>query len=389
MKIRYFICLFGVWLNMGWADFSLSQISLHPPAPQDGPFIIEIEGNWPTDCHPGEQKPVISAYDGASALIEFETIVVHITCNIIETPYRVLIDMSDVIGSIEGTFSDLDLTVRFGDEELNANLFLYCNLLSPPCPSSIYSPKRPGTGSYVNSGLDSQGLFITRQNNVMAVFPLVFDELGSSEWYVAGGSLVANAFFANLYELTGGQCLGCLPPAEPAQENLVGKLTLLTDGPGAIQVRVNDGLFTTYNPYVFGYKEINLGGSPRVSIPDLSGRWAFAGGDVGPSPSGGHSPFLGLPLVFDISLKQLNVPDLVVTVFPPGSAVFSILDVMGEEIAEILCDMQLNGEIGCTDDLPGEYSFELISPDRMVIAFIGPIIPEFPPGKAFVAARID
>ena len=82
------------------ADFSRSQVVLHPRFPGTGPFIIEISGVWPTDCHPGEQKPVIESFDGQVVEIDFEIIVVHITCNTIDTEYRVLVDMSEVVVTI-------------------------------------------------------------------------------------------------------------------------------------------------------------------------------------------------------------------------------------------------------------------------------------------------
>ena len=46
------------------ADFSRSQVVLHPRLPGSGPFIIEISGLWPSDCHPGEQKPGVESVDG-------------------------------------------------------------------------------------------------------------------------------------------------------------------------------------------------------------------------------------------------------------------------------------------------------------------------------------
>jgi hypothetical protein len=61
------------------ADFSRSQAVLHPRLPGTGPFIIEISGIWPTDCHPGEQKPIVESFDGHTVEIGFEIIVVHIT----------------------------------------------------------------------------------------------------------------------------------------------------------------------------------------------------------------------------------------------------------------------------------------------------------------------
>jgi len=69
----------------------------HPLYIVNEPFILDFRGEWPTDCHPGEQKPVITEYTGDSVLIEFEIIVEHPVCNDTPTAYRVLVGMSDVI----------------------------------------------------------------------------------------------------------------------------------------------------------------------------------------------------------------------------------------------------------------------------------------------------
>lgn len=69
--------------------------------------------------------------------------------------------------------------------------------------------------------------------------------------------------------MTGGQCLGCPVPDEPTQMDVVGKLTMLMDSEGLIQVKVNDGLFEEYEPLAYGYGEVNIGGNPTVRIPDL------------------------------------------------------------------------------------------------------------------------
>ena len=53
--------------------------------------------------------------------------------------------------------------------------------------------------------------------------------------------------------IAGGQCLGCLPPDEPTEMTTVGKLSMLMDSEGLIQVKVDDGLFEIYQPLAFGY----------------------------------------------------------------------------------------------------------------------------------------
>lgn len=48
------LLLAGLLPAVVMAGFSQSQLQLHPRHPGDGPFIIEVSGTWPNDCHPGE-----------------------------------------------------------------------------------------------------------------------------------------------------------------------------------------------------------------------------------------------------------------------------------------------------------------------------------------------
>ncbi len=298
MKIRYLFLLFAFCLNTAWADFSNALFQLHPAQPMDGePYLIEVTGEWPTDCHPGEQKPVIRDYTGDTALIEFETIVEHVTCNDVVTPYRVLIDMSDVTDSVTGAFIDIEVSLRFDGTEFTKLLTLVCICSPVPVGPQI----NPEAGLYHSDGLEKQGLLLARQNQRMAAYPLIYDESGSSEWVFGPGGIVEDVFFSTLYELTGGQCLGCPPPDEQPELNEVGKLTLLMDSQGLVQMKVNDGLFMTYEQSEFGYGGVNIGGNPNVRIPDLSGRWAFVDSDIEPY-LGTPPPTSILPLVFDVFL---------------------------------------------------------------------------------------
>ena len=87
MKTWCLVLLLAFCFNTAWADFSDSRIFAHPRYIEaNEPFLLDIKGEWPTDCHPGEQKPVITEYTGDSALIEFETLVEHISCNDVVTP---------------------------------------------------------------------------------------------------------------------------------------------------------------------------------------------------------------------------------------------------------------------------------------------------------------
>ncbi len=106
-------------------------------------------------------------------------------------------------------------------------------------------------------------MLLARQNQRMGAYPLIFDDAGSSEWVLGPGGIVEDVFFAELFEYTGGQCLGCPPPDDPPQVGAVGKISMLMDTQGVIQVRINDGLFTTYELLDFGYGSRDIGGYPN------------------------------------------------------------------------------------------------------------------------------
>ncbi len=402
MKIRNLFLLLALCFNTCWSDFSDTQIWLHPLFPSLNPYIIEMTGEWPSDCHPGEQKPLIREYTGDSVLIEFEIITDHITCNEVATPYRVLVDISDVIEDVEGNFGEIEITVRFDGAESKNVFLLTCNVCSPSPPGPHIKPE---AGLYFNEEMDKQGLILARQNDRMGVYPLIYDESGSSEWLIGGGGIVEDVFFAELVEFTGGQCLGCLPPAESPQVGVVGKISMLMDSEGLIQVKVNDGLFVEYKPLVFGYGDLDISGSLiNASSPDLSGRWAFSkvGFDdvVATLPS---APIL--PFVFDIVLKWAGLepgtpvpPDVTTVPVQPSSAMFSIRDIDGEEVAEMFCGFVVDNfvvdEMVCHVSNPGInegdtlFAVKLLSLERLSFDWVGPTIPEFGRNTG-IAVRID
>jgi len=398
MQFRYLFLLTLFCLNTSWAEFSDAFFQLHPAQPKGGePYLIEITGEWPTDCHPGEQKPVISDYTGDTTLIEFETIVEHVTCNDVVTPYRVLIDMSDVIDSVTGAFLNIEVSLRFDGTEFTETLALVCICSPVPVGPQI----NPEAGLYGSSGLEKQGLLLARQNQRMAAYPLIYDESGSSEWVFAPGGIVEDVFFATLYELTGGQCLGCPPPDEQPELNEVGKLTLLMDSQGLVQMKVNDGLFIAYEQTEFGYGSRDVGGNPKRRIPDLSGRWAFVEIDGSPPSLSTPPPTSILPLVFDIALESVFKPDPRFSPPFPGNVTFSIQNIDGVDVAQMLCEYHLaesnlDGlELSCElnspnlEDAQGDpYSVSLLSIERMIMTSTSPIAGISGIGTG-IAVRID
>ena len=406
MKTSYLFLLFAFFFNTAWAEFSSTHVYPHPLYwVSSEPYLLDIRGDWSTDCHPGEQKPVISEYTGDSVLIEFETITEHVTCNDVITPYRVLVDMSDVVADVPGEFFSIDVTIRWGGDEYTERVFKGCPLCSPPPPPRDVKPE---TGVYYSQGLDKQGLLIARQNQRMGVYPLIYDQNGSSEWLLGPGGIVEDVFFAELFEWTGGQCLGCPPPENPPQMNPVGKISMLMDSQGLVQVKINDGLFQPYELLDFGYGGRDIGGNPPHRVPDLSGRWAFVE-DVPNSPYANA----GYPLlVFDIALEYVpltgeqppetgDLPPVITPppIWPPAYAIFSVRDNIGNEVAKIKCDYGTDWEdpdanLVCTmyneeiNDGATLYEISMLSIERLRFIYVGPVIPEDTPNRR-IAVRVD
>ena len=379
MKTVYLILLSALCFSTVRADFSDTGVYAHPLYwVSYEPYLLDIKGNWSSDCHPGEQKPVISEYTGDSVLIEFEIITERVNCNDVLTPYRVLVDMGDVVDDVAGEFPSIDVTIRFGGDEHMKRVFQGCPLCSPvPPPRDV----KPESGIYYSNGLEKQGLLIARQNQRMGVYPLIYDEAGSSEWVLGPGGIVEDVFFAELYESTGGQCLGCPPPDDPPQMGVVGKISMLMDSEDLIQVKINDGLFTTYEPSEFGYGEFTVMGledGGAYTIPDLSGRWAFSD-DESVFSQTTPPPTAILPLVFDVGLKTVDPddpPPPVITPPPTQYAQFSVFDITGEPVAELRCGYR--NEVVCDlksptiDEFEDWFEVRMLSLERMTMKNMAP-----------------
>ena len=379
MKTVYLILLSALCFSTVRADFSDTGVYAHPLYwVSYEPYLLDIKGNWSSDCHPGEQKPVISEYTGDSVLIEFEIITERVNCNDVLTPYRVLVDMGDVVDDVAGEFPSIDVTIRFGGDEHMERVFQGCPLCSPvPPPRDV----KPESGIYYSNGLEKQGLLIARQNQRMGVYPLIYDEAGSSEWVLGPGGIVEDVFFAELYESTGGQCLGCPPPDDPPQMGVVGKISMLMDSEDLIQVKINDGLFTTYEPSEFGYGEFTVMGledGGAYTIPDLSGRWAFSD-DESVFSQTTPPPTAILPLVFDVGLKTVDPddpPPPVITPPPTQYAQFSVFDITGEPVAELRCGYR--NEVVCDlksptiDEFEDWFEVRMLSLERMTMKNMAP-----------------
>jgi hypothetical protein len=373
-----------------WADFSLSHTVLHPQYPVTGPFIIEITGTWPTDCHPGEQKPVLEAFDGRTVEIGFEMIVQHITCNDTDTAYRVLVDMSQAVKTTRPAGDELEVVTRFGGDSLEQTLDLVCPDQGG-CQTVGENRQRPEQGLYHAAGLANQGLLLVRQESATAIYPLVYDKSGNSRWLFSGQHMVENTFFTDLLNFSGGSCYGCEPGGETPEMETIGYLSVLADQPGLLQVKLNDGMFATYSAVVFGYETYPVGPAGANTLVDLQGRWGISENRGTDPPLGDLTAFL--PGAFDIVLDEYVTPNGQPS---GGQALYTVANPDGGSLGQLLCKGEVATGSGLnvcefidpTDAAEPLFRFYQEGPSSMAIEYGRPVIAvgQPPGGKA---VRLD
>lgn len=373
------------------ADFSGSQVALHPQYPAGGPFIVEISGTWPTDCHPGEQKPVVASWDGGTANIEFEIIVVHVTCNDVDTAYRVLVDMSEAIRTIEPAGDNVDLRVEFQGANWERSLPLVC----PPdedCSDGPGFARAADPGLYQSAGHINRGLLVARQDDATAIYPLVYDERGRSQWVFAGNRMAEDVFFSEILQFSGGDCLGCEPSGTRPDMMRLGYLTVLADRPGLLQVKVNDGLFSEYSSVVYGYDTFAVGPAGSQTLIDLEGRWAIRENRGTNPPLGDLTEFL--PGVFDVVLENIVTADG--DIRQDGEVSYRVAGPTGGFLGQLVCQGQTAPDgitamcdfIDPTDAAEPLFLFYQLGPRRLAIEYGRPLIAVgIPPGGQ--ALRLD
>jgi hypothetical protein len=366
------------------ADFSRSQTALHPVYPGSGPFIIEIKGTWPSDCHPGEQKPVVEYFDGHTVEIGFEIIVVHITCNMQDTDYRTLIDMSAVVSAGKTVAPTLHVRASFDGGTLDQTLDLVCPE-GTDCSDPTGARQGPDPGLYVAPYLANQGLLVARQNAATAIYPLVYGDAGNSEWLFTADHVVEDTFFSDALRLSGGDCFGCEPSGAIPSMSAIGHLSVLADRPGVLQVKVNDGLFVEYQALVFGYETFQVGPAGAQTLIDLEGRWGLSENHGTDPPLGDLTGFL--PGAFDISREAAAEDGAEVSA--DGQMFYRVTSLGGDTLGQLVCKgaptTAASGTtcefIDPTDAAEPLFLFNQQGPDRLDIEYARPVIAiGIPPG---------
>jgi len=369
------------------ADFSNSQLQIHPQYPGNGPFIVEVSGTWPNDCHPGEQKPVVESFDGHKVVIRYEIVVVHVTCNDRETPYRTLVDMSGAVRETPPLGDTLDIEIDYQGAMLQRTVDLACPQ-EAGCESLAANLQKPETGLYNSPELTNQGLLLARQGAATGIFPLVYDASGANAWLFSGGQMVENTFFAEILRLSGGDCFGCPPTGAHPQMLPAGYISVLADRPGSLLVKVNDGLFTEYRTSVFGFATFRVGPAGERELVDLSGRWAISENQGTNPPLGDLTDFF--PGAFVIELEDIVKANA--DIQQDGQVSYLVSDLSGNPLGQAVCKGQTDPTnntnvceyIDPTDAAQALFLFKQDGPSSMTIVYGRPLGTEGiePRGKA-------
>lgn len=341
MQIRILITIIGFFMNTAWADFFAdSSVQSHPVYPADGPFILEISGQWPSDCHPGEQRPVVRAFDENSVTIVFEIVVEHVTCNQTPTPYRALVDLSELVRTGIAFGDTLDVAVEFGEATLQQTVPLVCS--QSPCPDQAIAHQKFVPGLYRSPELDKEGILLARQNTGMAVIPLSYDESGNSEWLIAGGHMTRDSFFGEILRASGGECFACEPTGALPQLESLGFLSVLVDGPDLLQVKLNDGPFMRYEALVYGYGGFRVGPNGERLLVDIGGRWGISENRGDALPVGDLTDYL--PGAFDVVVEDIVTADPQIQ--QDGQVRYLVSSPVGETLGQLVCKGQTSANHG-------------------------------------------
>ena len=129
-------------------------------------------------------------------------------------------------------------------------------------------------GLYSSPDHQNQGILLTQQGEKIVVFSLAYDAAGQPEWLYAAGPRYGSLFHADLYRLENGECLTCVPDAEPVTLDVVGKLTLGLEV-SSVTAKVNDGDYVRYRHLNFGQRSFDIEPDRPGRMPSLAGEWVI------------------------------------------------------------------------------------------------------------------
>jgi hypothetical protein len=315
---------------------------------------------------------------------------VHVTCNDVDTPYRVLLDMSETLRDNMALGDQLSIRVDFQGDSIESTIDLVCRA-GEECSSLTNERQQLRAGLYGATELSRQGLLLVRQNSAMGVFPLVYDESGRAEWLFAGKHFSGDGFFSELLRPEGGDCFGCEPTGVTPDLAPLGFLTVLFDSPGVIQVKINDGLFTEYQSTVFGYGIFRVGVDGEQEIIDIEGRWGLNENRGTNPPLADITEFF--PGAFDIIFESYIPADNLTQT--AGLLGYLVTTLTGEPLGQLFCHGQTDHDhnsacefVDPTDAAEPLFMFYQKGPEVLSIEY-GRVYVEMGDAPGGTAIRLD
>lgn len=254
------------------AQLQRDSLSVHPAAPQrDGPWLILLQDYWPTGCG-GTVDTRVSADSieiiARQSQADF--------CTAVVLPFQQLINPQDLAGR-DFRF-DPSVTVNYRYDDGQGTQLRDSTQFSFGADDN--RPVQVQTGSWVAAGLESSGLFIDQQGEVLTAALLDYDTDGRASWYYSAGKVDGSVYVADMQSYAEIVCV--TEPCSRAAPNHGGRINMLLRDENEVLVSFDGVLQSTRVAHqaVYAYQRLDFQRSPELADiccgtppPDLVGIW--------------------------------------------------------------------------------------------------------------------
>jgi hypothetical protein len=276
MRTQFWLLTFGL-LGCSAAHAQIlvtpDVLTVHPYYPRpDGPFLIQIQDEWPDSCA-GTVRTQVSA-DRIEIIAEQNRGGI---CGQVITPFRVLINPRDLAPAGTVFAALVKISYSFDDGE---RLQLRQNRDVSFDQNRSIRQVRAQSGGWVTPSLESSGLFIDQQGEVLSVALFDYDESGKASWHYGSGTVHDDAFVADLHSFAEIFCVTAPCPRAASVHSgrinmvLTEKNQLLVNFDGVLRsTRVDGAASYVYQRLDFQRSEQLANIDDSSLVPDLPGNW--------------------------------------------------------------------------------------------------------------------
>lgn len=257
-------------------------LSVHPSNVSKGEnFLVLIEDVWSDSC-------------GGEISVDLDTTTINITgtllsaqepavCLTVLTPFKKLINPNDLLINIlaisdgELEFADTITLNYFKDDGDGPERVLSRELTFEDADNQTQLIE---SGNWTTNSLDSSGLFIDQQRDILSLELLDYEQDGTPFWTVAAGGVNGNTFVGDLnsYIYTPVECVTA--PCPQVQPRQVGRVKILLRDYNRLIVEFDNVLLSprALEGFAFTYHRLLFNRSSQLSevslqTPDLTGNW--------------------------------------------------------------------------------------------------------------------